>query len=83
MATAGFFYTALIFLCSFAAVCFAKLAKTGLDSLKQRPGEKPEKSDGRDEKSDKPQPVYYIVEKKRARRASYGRPREIKFSDDK
>ena len=84
MAATGFLYTLLLFLCSFGAVHVIKPAKIGLDSLKAKPNEEEvkEKKPKKTEKA-QPQPVYYIVEKKRARKASYSAPREISFTDGK
>ena len=77
-------YTLLIFLCSFAVVHIIKLVKIGLDSLKEKSEPEPEKKEKKQEKPAKqPQPVYYIVEKKRARKATYSAPREISFTDKK
>lgn len=75
MAVLGFFYVLLMFLCCFAAVHFIKLAIVGFKSVKRKPEPKPEP------KKEEPQkPIYYIVEKKRARR-SYSAPKEIEFKD--
>lgn len=78
MAATGLLYTLLLFLCCFGAVHLVKLAKIGRDSLKPA-----RKEDEKEEKptKEKPKPVYYIVEKKRARKSSYTQPREITFSD--
>ena len=76
MAALGFLYVLLLFLCCFAAVHFIKLAFVGFKSVKHKPQPQPEP------KKEEPQkPVYYIVEKKRARRSSYSIPREIEFKD--
>lgn len=63
------------------AVCFIlvhliKLAHMGLKSVKKKPEPPPEKKS-----EPKPEPVYYIVEKKRAKK-SYSRPKEIEFKKD-
>lgn len=50
-----------------------KLAIVGIKTLKKPPEVKPEKPEP------KPEPVYYIVEKKRAKKANYSEPKEIKF----
>ncbi len=83
MAALGFLCVAVMFLCCFAAVHIIKLAKIGLDSLKRRQGEEKKPEPEPEKKPAKQQAVYYIVEKKRARRASYGAPREISFAEDK
>lgn len=65
----------LLFFICFATVHIFKLAYLGFLSLKKKPDEKPpvEKKPAK--------PTYYIVEKKRPRRASYSEPREIEFKD--
>lgn len=74
MVVSGILYLLLLFVCCFAAVHIVKLAYVGFKSLKKKPEVK--KEEPKPEK--KPQPVYYIVEKKRARK-SYSPPREIEF----
>lgn len=74
MAMLGLLYLVLAFLCCFCLVHFVKLAYMGLQSLKQKPEAKKEEP----KKDEAPKPVYYIVEKKRAKR-SYSNPREIEF----
>lgn len=73
MALLGFLYLILTFVICFALVHLLKLAAVGFMSLRRKkeapPEPKPEK---------KSEPVYYIVEKKRARK-SYSKPREIEF----
>lgn len=73
MALLGLLYLILTFAACFALVHLIKLAFVGFKSLKRKkepqPEPKPEK---------KSEPVYYIVEKKRARK-SYSQPREIQF----
>jgi len=66
----GILYLILLFLLCFAIVHFIKLAYVGFLSLKKPPVE-PE--------VEKPAPVYYIVEKKKQRKASYSSPKEISF----
>lgn len=73
MAILGFVYLVLIFVLCFTVVHVIKLAIIGFRSLKKKrkePEEKPAK---------KPEPVYYIVERKRARKSTYSEPKEIKF----
>lgn len=82
MALAGAFYTLLMFLCCFALVHLVKLARIGLDSLKPKPEQREEPDPEPKKKAQRQvQPVYYIVEKKRARKSSYSAPREITFKD--
>jgi flagellar basal body-associated protein FliL len=72
MALLGLLYIILLFTICFAVVHIIKLAAVGFLSLKKKPPAKEEKPE------QKPKPVYYIVEKKRARK-SYSPPREIEF----
>ena len=72
----GLLYIILIYLVCFALVHLLKLASIGLKSLRKKPEPKPPEK--KPEK--KPEPVYYIVEKKRAKR-SYSAPKEIQFKD--
>ena len=68
----GLVYLLVTFIVCFALVHVIKLAVVGFFSLKKKPAEpekKPEK---------KAEPVYYIVEKKRARK-TYSEPKEIQF----
>lgn len=68
----GLVYILVTFIVCFALVHVIKLAVVGFFSLKKKPSEpekKPEK---------KAEPVYYIVEKKRARK-TYSEPKEIEF----
>ncbi len=73
MAMLGLVYLIITFIVCFATVHIVKLAVVGFFSLKKKkqpePDKKPEK---------KPEPVYYIVEKKRARK-TYSDPKEIQF----
>jgi hypothetical protein len=72
MALLGLLYMFLLFICCFAFVHILKLAFVGFKALRKPKAKvepKPEK---------KVQPVYYIVEKKRAKR-SYSEPKEIEF----
>ncbi len=72
MAVIGLIYVILIFIISFSLVHVIKLAVAGFLSIRKKsePKPAPEK---------KNEPVYYIVEKKKQRRATYSEPREIKF----
>lgn len=68
----GLVYLLITFIVCFALVHVIKLAVAGFFSLKKKkpePEKKPEK---------KVEPVYYIVEKKRARK-TYSEPKEIEF----
>ena len=71
----GILYLFLTFLVCFILVHLLKLAFIGITSLKKPPVEK--------EKPTPPkEPVYYIVEKKRAKKANYSEPKEIQFKKD-
>lgn len=75
MAILGLVYIILTFAVCFTAVHIIKLSVVGFLSLKKKkepaPEPKPEK---------KNEPVYYIVEKKRAKK-NYSQPREIQFKE--
>lgn len=70
-------YIVLIFLVCFTLVHFIKLAAIGLKSLRRKPEPKPPEK----KVEKKVEPVYYIVEKKRAKRSSYSAPKEIMFKE--
>ncbi|MDE7086879.1 MAG: hypothetical protein K2O67_01675 [Clostridia bacterium] len=74
MAALGFLYLILTFVICFTAVHVIKLTVIGFFSFKRKKEPKPEKKPAK-----KPEPVYYIVEKKRAKKSTYTEPREIKF----
>jgi len=76
MGMIGLVYLILVFLVCFTIVHFFKLAAVGFKSLRKKPEPKPVEK--KPEK--KVEPVYYIVEKKRAKR-SYSAPKEIQFKD--
>lgn len=67
----GILYLFLTFLFCFILVHLIKLAIIGIRSLKKPPQEEKKPAP-------KPEPVYYIVEKKRAKK-SYSAPKEIQF----
>lgn len=72
----GALYAVLIFFACVAVVHAYKLAKIGWRSLhKKLPPEKPR------QKEKTPEPVYYIVErkKKRSTKTEYSEPKRIKF----
>ncbi len=73
----GILYLFLTFLFCFILVHLIKLAYIGIRSLK-KPPEEPKKPT-----PPKTEPVYYIVERKRARKANYSEPKEIKFTDSR
>ncbi len=74
MAILGFIYLILTFVVCFITVHVIKLAVIGLRSMRKKKAEpkieKPQK---------KNEPVYYIVERKRARKSVYSEPKEIQF----
>ena len=76
MALLGLLYLFIIFIVCFAVVHIFKLAMVGLKSLKPKPA--PPKEEPKEKQPAKPEPVYYIVEKKRSKR-TYGEPKEISF----
>ena len=81
MEAIGILYLAILFVACFVFVQMVNRAVIGFKSVGRKPGDKPQPEP---EKKKEPQPVYYIVEKKRARsKATYSKPREIKFKDDK
>lgn len=71
MVVNGLLYVILTFIISFIMVHLIKLAIVGFLSTKKKP-----KSEPAPQKSE---PVYYIVEKKRARKSTYSAPKEIEF----
>lgn len=80
MKAIGLLYLVLLYIACFVFINIVKFALIGIKSLRERPQEKPPEP----EKKSEPQPVYYIVEKKKTRsKATYSKPREIKFSDEK
>ncbi len=78
MAILGLVYLILIFLLCFTAVHIVKLTAIGFKSMKKKKEPKPEP---KPVKVKAPEPVYYIVEKKRSRKATYSEPKQIKFKD--
>ena len=71
----GLVYILLTFLACFSLVHIIKLTVVGFLSFKRK---KPQPEEKKPEV--KKEPVYYIVEKKRAKR-TYSEPREIKFKE--
>ena len=67
----GILYLFLTFLFCFILVHVVKLAFIGASSLKKQPKQE-------EKPAPKPEPVYYIVEKKRTKK-SYSNPKEIEF----
>ena len=74
----GILYLFLTFLVCFILVHLIKLAYIGLKSTRKKP-EPPPKAEKPAPKPAPPEPVYYIVEKKRSRKSTYSEPKEIKF----
>lgn len=74
----GLLYIVLIFFVCFTVVHFVKLAIVGFQSFRKKPPA-PKSPEKKVEK--KVEPVYYIVEKKRAKRTSYSAPKEITFKE--
>lgn len=80
MEVIGLLYIMIVFAACLAVVHIARLAWLGFKSSRKKPEPK---EPPKEEQKPQPQPVYYIVEKKRARKANYSAPREIKFTDEK
>lgn len=74
----GLLYLFITFAVCFAIVHFVKLAAVGLKTFFRKP-EPPKPAPPKPEK--KVEPVYYIVEKKRAKR-TYSAPKEIQFKGE-
>lgn len=72
----GILYLFLTFLFCFILVHLIKLIYLGVASLK-KPKEIPQ-----EKPTPAKEPVYYIVERKRARKANYSKPKEIQFKDN-
>lgn len=72
----GILYVLLTFIACFALVHIIKLTVVGFLSFKRK--KPPVQAEKKPEV--KKEPVYYIVEKKRAKR-TYSEPREIKFKE--
>lgn len=81
----GVFWLILIFSACFLAVHIVRLVCFGWLYQKQEKAQTPseEKKEEKKEKAPEPkpsaEPVYYIVERKRKPRQSYGEPKEIRF----
>ena len=73
----GILYLFLTFIVCFILVHIIKLAYIGLLSSRKKPEPPPEPKP--EKPQHKPEPVYYIVEKKRAKKSTYSEPKEIKF----
>ncbi len=73
----GGLYALLILIGCFLAVHIFLLARYGYRARKNLPKEKPERP------APTPEPVYYIVEKKKKRaRSTYSAPKRISFKDE-
>ena len=68
----GILYLFLTFLFCFILVHLLQLAYLGIKSLKKQP-------EPQEKPTPKTEPVYYIVEKKRAKKANYSEPKEFQF----
>lgn len=71
----GILYLFLTFAVCFILVHLVRLAYIGIKSLKR----KPEPPEEKPRPAPKTEQVYYIVEKKRAKKSSYSEPKEIEF----
>lgn len=70
----GILYLFLTFIFCFILVALIKLARLGIKTLR-----KPAAVEEKKPPAPKTEPVYYIVEKKRAKKANYSEPKEIEF----
>lgn len=83
----GAFWLAVIFGGCFLGVHIARLVRFGwLYQKKEESSKATNEKEGKEEKKEKApepkpsaEPVYYIVERKRKTRESYGEPKEIRF----
>ena len=81
-AVLGAVWLVVLFVTSFFAVHVIKLARLGLNAQPKPKEEKPapKPPERKNEPASTPEPVYYIVERKRKRaKSSYSTPKEIKF----
>ncbi len=83
-AVVGGVFLGLLFIVCFLGVHIVKLARRGYEeTLKVKKGEQPQQSAPEQEKKPvqkTPEPVYYIVEKKKKRpKSSYSDPKEFRF----
>lgn len=75
----GLLYLFLTFVVCFILVHLIKLAYIGFKSTKKKPPEPPKEKPAPAPKPRQPEPVYYIVEKKRSKKSTYSEPKEIRF----
>ncbi len=74
----GGLYAAILLFACFVLVHILKLARIGYRARRNLPAEKPK------ETPPAPEPVYYIVEKKKKRaKAAYSEPKRISFHEEK
>ncbi len=73
----GILYLFLTFLLCFILVVFVKLAYLGILSTKKQPV----KEEKKPTPQPKAEPVYYIVERKKTRKAKYYEPKKIEFKE--
>ncbi len=74
----GAIYTVILFVLCAVFVHAFRLAKIGYKSMKKRPSDKKEPKSSAH--AEKPEPVYYIVERKKKRpKAEYSDPKRISF----
>ena len=79
--TKGFLWLFLLFFFCFLGVHFFRLAIIGVETLRKAERIEPDKAEEKKSPAQPAQePVYYIVERKKGRKApSYGEPKEIRF----
>ena len=83
-AALGFVWLTVLFLLCFFAVHFIRLAKFGQQWRKtQAEKDEPKPAPPQEEKKTPPkesgEPIYYIVERKRRTKSSFGEPKRINF----
>lgn len=76
----GALYLFLVFLCCFLLVHIGRLIYLGFLSIRTQKTTKPAEKKEEEKPTQKVEPIYYIVEKKRAKR-KYSEPKEIKFKN--
>ncbi len=85
MKAIGLLYLILLYIACFVFVNLIRFAMIGIKSFNEsRSADDGAEKEQKEQPQEQPQPVYYIVEKKKPRgKASYSKPREIKFSDER
>ena len=79
---AGSIALAVLFLLCFALVHLARLVRFGWNAQKKPKAQPPQiepKKEPPPEKATAPEPVYYIVERKKRTKSNYSEPKQIRF----